>query len=155
MSKGIRNALIIGGSIVLVAVILVVYMYLPLDGLQYFAGRYSSGNDTSSQGENPTLNQEDDGYKGACRIISVSIKVSPGDVATVKAHGSSNTKYSIDVIYSSGPSNAKGLEDKISNADGYVEWSWTVSSTITPGIYKIYIKNEVGEEATTWIQVIE
>ncbi len=155
MSKGIRNALIIGGSIVLVTVILVVYMYLPLDGLQYFAGRYSSGNDTSSQGENPMLNREGDGYAAECDIISVSLNVSPGDVATVKAHGRPNTKYSIEVIYSSGPSNAKGLEDKVSDEKGYVEWSWTVSSNVTPGIYKIYVKSEAGESVTTWIEVTE
>ncbi len=154
MSKGIRNALIIGGSIILVAVILAVYMYLPLDGLQYFAGRYSSGNDTS-QSEDPSLSQEGDVSAAECDIISVSFNVSPGDVATLKAHGRPNTKYSIEVIYSSGPSRAKGLEDKISDGEGYIEWSWTVSSNVTPGIYKIYVKNQAGESATAWIEVTE
>ena len=154
MSKGIRNALIIGGGIVLAAVILIVYMYLPLDGLQYFAGRYSTDNGISYEDNNPA----DDGNGESaeeCKIISVSISVSPGDVATVKAHGKPRTEYSIEVVYSSGPSSASGLENKVSDGEGYVEWSWTVGSNVKPGIYKVKVEGESGEVATAVFEVTE
>jgi hypothetical protein len=154
MSKGIRNALIIGGSIIFAAVILIVYMYLPLDGLQYFAGKYSTDKDTSYEDGNSIVNIDEE-YTAECRIISVSISVSPGDEATVKAHGKPCTEYSIEVVYSSGPSTAAGLENKVSDKEGYIEWSWTVGSNVKPGIYKIKVKGESGEFATAIFEVTE
>ena len=61
--------------------------------------------------------------------------------ATLAFLGDPETLYSITVYVKSGASMASGLEPKISDATGYVTWSWHVGSSSTPGTYQIVITN--------------
>ena len=74
--------------------------------------------------------------------------------ATVEITGRPNTEYSIKVHYKSGPSKASGLEAKVSDANGYVTWTWRVGSNTAPGTYRIEISD--GEESITlYFTVVE
>lgn len=70
--------------------------------------------------------------------------ITGGETGTVTVQGKPHTVYYIQVYYKSGPSSAKGLEDKLSNADGFVTWTWKVSKNTKPGDYKIVVTD--GEE---------
>ena len=59
--------------------------------------------------------------------------------ATVSIVGKPYTKYSITVYYKSGPSTAEGLEDKISDANGNVSWTWQIGGRTSPGTYRLVI----------------
>ena len=67
--------------------------------------------------------------------------------ATVTVKGKANTLYSIEVYYSSGKSTAAGLEDKTSDENGQVSWTFKVGGRTTPGEYKMIISdgNETAE----------
>lgn len=62
-----------------------------------------------------------------------------GTEGTVTIKGEPNTRYSIQVYYKSGPSTAAGLEDQISDENGYVTWTWKVSSRTGVGTFKIVV----------------
>jgi micrococcal nuclease len=53
---------------------------------------------------------------------------------------SPNISCSITVIYKSGPSKAAGLEPKVSDSKGMVEWTWRVGTRTTPGEWPIAIE---------------
>jgi hypothetical protein len=57
--------------------------------------------------------------------------VARNEEATVIVKGLPNTEYSITVIYKSGESVAEGLENKISNSDGTISWTWKIGSRTT------------------------
>lgn len=65
--------------------------------------------------------------------------ISQGSTATVTIKGEPNTTYSIKVYIKSGTSSAKGLEDKVSDGNGYVTWTWKISSRTSTGDYKIIV----------------
>ena len=64
---------------------------------------------------------------------------SRNEIATVSITGKPNTTYSITVYYSSGASKADGLENKTSDANGKVSWSWKIGGRTKPGTYNIVI----------------
>ena len=73
-----------------------------------------------------------------------SLKISPypfivrrNEEVTLNVIGLPNTEYDINVYYSSGVSKAKGLENKISDANGYVSWSWKIGGSTNSGNYRI------------------
>ena len=72
-------------------------------------------------------------------LIDLTTPVSRGSNATVSIKGLPNTTYDIDVIYSSGASKASGLEDKTSDSEGNVSWTFKVSSNVKPGTYDVKI----------------
>ena len=72
-------------------------------------------------------------------LIDLTTLVSRGSNATVSIKGLPNTTYDIDVIYSSGASKASGLEDKTSDSEGNVSWTFKVSSNVKPGTYDVKI----------------
>lgn len=72
--------------------------------------------------------------------------VSPNDKASLEIKGVPNTTYSIAVYYKSGKSNAKGLEDKVSDENGLVRFEWTIGSQVTPGVYDVIISDGTYEE---------
>ena len=72
-------------------------------------------------------------------LVSLDSPVSKGSDVTVSIKGLPNTTYDIDVIYSSGASKAKGLEDKTSESEGNVSWTFKVSSNVKPGTYEVKI----------------
>ena len=69
-------------------------------------------------------------------LVSLDTPVSRGSDVTVSIKGLPNTTYDIDVIYSSGASKASGLEDKTSDSEGNVSWTFKVSSNVKPGTYE-------------------
>lgn len=74
-------------------------------------------------------------------LVSLDSPVSKGSNATVSIKGLPNTTYDIDVIYSSGASKASGLEDKTSDSEGNVSWTFKVSSNVKPGTYEVKISD--------------
>lgn len=64
---------------------------------------------------------------------------SRNEIATVSITAKPNTTYSITVYYSSGASKADGLENKTSDANGNVSWSWKIGGRTKPGTYNIVI----------------
>ncbi len=72
-------------------------------------------------------------------LVSLDSPVSRGSDVTVSVKGLPNTTYDIDVIYSSGASKASGLEDKTSDSEGNVSWTFKVSSNVKPGTYEVKI----------------
>ena len=72
-------------------------------------------------------------------LVSLDSPVSKGSDVTVSIKGLPNTTYDIDVIYSSGASKASGLEDKTSDSEGTVSWTFKVSSNVKPGTYEVKI----------------
>ena len=88
------------------------------------------------------------------QILAWPETIGRNETGTVKIKGKANTEYSITVYYKSGPSTAKGLEAKTSDADGYVSWSWKVGGRTTPGTYKIVVEGG-GEKVTVEFTVTE
>ena len=81
-------------------------------------------------------------------------EISGGETGTVTIQGKPNTAYSIEVYYKSGPSSAKGLEEKISDAEGFVTWTWKVSKNTKPGDFKIVVTGG-GETVEVPFSVVE
>ena len=77
------------------------------------------------------------------QVISITSPISAGSNATIKIKGTPNTNYSITVHYKSGPSTADGLNNKSSDSEGYVEWTWKVGSRTSSGSWKIVISSSV------------
>ncbi len=75
--------------------------------------------------------------------------------ATITVKGKPNTQYTIEVYYSSGPSKAKGLENKYSDADGVVSWTWHVGGKTKLGDNKDLVIIGGGEKYTTTFAVID
>lgn len=72
-------------------------------------------------------------------LVSMTTPVSRGSDATISIKGVPNTTYDIDVMYSSGESKASGLEDKTSDSEGNVSWTFKVSSNVKVGTYEVKI----------------
>lgn len=87
-------------------------------------------------------------------IISVTSPIEGGQKATLIAKGKPNTEYDIKVVYSSGESKAKGLDNMVSDASGNVRWTWKVGNGTKPGTYTITVKGG-GETDTIEITVTE
>lgn len=85
------------------------------------------------------------------RLVSYTSKVRSGDEAYITVMGKPNTEYKIIVKYTSGASSARGLEPKISDADGKVTWTWKVSANVISGEYSIEIKSADASYKTTFI----
>ena len=66
------------------------------------------------------------------------------EIVTCKFWGEPNTEYNIDVYYSTKVSDAEGLENHTSNADGYVEWTWKIGGNTKEG--RRYLKITGGGE---------
>lgn len=81
-------------------------------------------------------------------LVSLDSPVSRGSDVTVSVKGLPNTTYDIDVIYSSGASKASGLEDKTSDSEGNVSWTFKVSSNVKPGTYEVKITD--GEDSVSY-----
>ena len=87
-------------------------------------------------------------------LVSLTSPVSRGNNATISIKGLPNTAYDIDVIYSSGESKASGLEDKTSDSEGNVSWTFKVSSNVKVGTYEVKITD--GENSVSYsLEVIQ
>lgn len=72
-------------------------------------------------------------------VTSYTNSVSPGAYAFVEMQGLPNTEYNITVYYSSGESETEGLENKVSDENGYIRWEWKVGAKTKAGTYSIII----------------
>ena len=100
-------------------------------------GDKESSSDSSSRTTSSNIN-----------LVSLDSPVSKGSDVTVSIKGLPNTTYDIDVIYSSGASKASGLEDKTSDSEGNVSWTFKVSSNVKPGTYEVKITD--GEDSASY-----
>ena len=80
--------------------------------------------------------------------------ISRNNTAKVTIKGLPNTKYSITVYYKSGASSASGLESKISDADGYVTWTWKIGPKTSPGTFRIVVSGG-GSSETVYFTITE
>lgn len=101
----------------------------------------SDGVDVSCKGDKESSNTSSSNSITTSNInlLSLTTPVSRGSNATVSIKGFPNTTYDIDVIYSSGASKASGLEDKTSDSEGNVSWTFKVSSNVKTGTYDVKI----------------
>ena len=107
------------------------------------SGDKDSGSDSSSSTTTSKIS-----------LVSLTTPVSRGSDVTVSIKGLPNTTYDIDVIYSSGVSKASGLEDKTSDSEGNVSWTFKVSSNVKPGTYEVKITG--GENSVSYsLEVME
>ena len=102
----------------------------------------SDGVDVSCKGDKESSSDSSLVINSNISLVSLDSPVSRGNDVTVSIKGLPNTNYDIDVIYSSGPSKASGLEDKISDSEGNVSWTFKVSSNVKPGTYEVKISDE-------------
>ncbi len=80
-------------------------------------------------------------YDNKLIILKSPGSVKRGSKATLEIKGKPNTEYSIKVKYSSGYSNAKGLENIITDEYGKCSWTWRVGGSTKSGTYEIKISD--------------
>jgi len=76
------------------------------------------------------------------QITSLTSPINRGAYATISILTAPNVLCTITVYYKSGPSEAQGLEPKISDGNGNCSWTWKVGTRTTPGNWKILITAE-------------
>ena len=101
----------------------------------------SDGIDVSCKGDKESSSDSSLVINSNISLVSLDSPISRGNDVTVSIKGLPNTNYDIDVIYSSGPSKASGLEDKTSDSEGNVSWTFKVSSNVKPGTYEVKISD--------------
>ena len=101
----------------------------------------SDGIDVSCKGDKESSSDSSLVINSNISLVSLDSPINRGNDVTVSIKGLPNTNYDIDVIYSSGPSKASGLEDKISDSEGNVSWTFKVSSNVKPGTYEVKISD--------------
>ena len=100
----------------------------------------SDGVDVTCSGDkDSSSNSSSSAATSNINLVSLTSPISRGSDVTVSIKGLPNTTYDIDVIYSSGESKASGLEDKTSDSEGNVSWTFKVSSNVKPGTYEVKI----------------
>ena len=89
------------------------------------------GGRTPSDPETPADTQP---ATSALTLLAGSEDIRQGETATVRVKGTPGTAYSIRVKLPSGSySNAAALSEKTADAEGVVEWSWTIQSNTRTG----------------------
>lgn len=97
-------------------------------------------------------NPETTYVSGGIIQLRLTSKASINNDATLEILGKPNTKYRISVYYKTKPSQAKGLVEKESDANGYVSWTWRVGASVQPGSYQIQVVGG-GETFVTYLNV--
>ena len=110
----------------------------------------SDGREVSCKGDKDSSSDSSNSNNSTSNInlVGLTSPVSRGSDVTVSIKGLPNTTYDIDVIYSSGASKASGLEDKTSDSEGNVSWTFKVSSNVKPGTYEVKIAD--GEDSASY-----
>ena len=116
----------------------------------------SDGKEVSCSGDKDSSSDSSNSNNSTSNInlVGLTSPVSRGNNATISIKGLPNTAYDIDVMYSSGESKASGLEDKTSDSEGNVSWTFKVSSNVKPGTYEIKI-TDGSSNANYSLEVIE
>ena len=89
---------------------------------------------------------------GALTLVDITETVSAGKTASVTVKGLPNTEYSIVVTYATTVSQEKGLEEKYTDENGVVTWSWRVGNQTKPGKYTVEIQSRT-EKITLYFNV--
>ena len=97
-------------------------------------------------------NPETTYVSGGIIQLRLTSKASINNDDTLEILGKPNTKYRISVYYKTKPSQAKGLVEKESDANGYVSWTWRVGASVQPGSYQIQVVGG-GETFVTYLNV--
>ena len=79
-------------------------------------------------------------------VVFLSSPVAPFGDATLQIQTASGAACTIDVIYKSGPSRAKGLIPQVADARGWITWRWVVGSNTTRGRWPILVTCERGRD---------
>ena len=109
----------------------------------------SDGVDVTCKGDkDSSSNSSSSAAASNINLVGLTSPISRGSDVTVSIKGLPNTTYDIDVIYSSGESKASGLEDKTSDSEGDVSWTFKVSSNVKPGTYEVKITD--GEDSASY-----
>lgn len=129
---------------------------IALEGTQIklYMSNYSDGgaeNPTETPTETPS---ESPSQECEIQLKSITSPISRGQKATVEIIGKPNTEYTINVIYSSGPSQASGLEPAISDENGYAFWTWRVGASTALGTKEIQITDGVST-LTVYIEIVD
>lgn len=95
--------------------------------------------ETESETVPETETEPDTDVENSLTLIYITERVQNNNIATLKIKGKPNTEYHIEVYYSSGSSNAEGLENKTSDKNGYVTWQWKVGAKTKEGSHRILI----------------
>jgi len=89
-------------------------------------------------------------------IISYPKTARRNETVSVTIQALPNTKYHIVVNYKSGPSKSKDLDEKISDANGIVSWTWKVGAKSTAGTFDIIVKDDDGKSVKVkWTVVVD
>jgi hypothetical protein len=82
------------------------------------------------------------------QIVSVNPDpVHPGRKATVIVRTNPNTELKLSIRYKSGYSQAKNVGNAVSDANGYLQWTWLVSGNTTPGVWRLDVTAADGTSA--------
>ena len=104
----------------------------------------------------PEITLSPDSDSDGLTITSWPKTASRNEVVSVTIKGKANTKYYIEVNYSTGPSTSKDLNPKTSNSDGIVTWTWKVGARSAAGTFDIIVKDDEGKSVTVkWTVVVE
>ncbi|MCJ8013144.1 pilus assembly protein [Paenibacillus sp. KQZ6P-2] len=87
------------------------------------------------------LEKPDPAYVG--KKAKVRVKISPGETAN------------LSVFYKSGQSTAKYLGEKQADAEGYIEWEWSVGPNTTPGTWPFVVTTGNGERTEVMFTVVK
>ncbi|UNO50485.1 MULTISPECIES: hypothetical protein [Alicyclobacillus] len=77
--------------------------------------------------------------KTTVQIVSSNLYVHHNQYASVTIHTSPGAHCTIEVVYKSGSSHAKGLDAKTAPSSGVVTWSWKIGPSTTLGTWPVYI----------------
>ncbi|GMK39349.1 hypothetical protein PCCS19_24030 [Paenibacillus sp. CCS19] len=82
------------------------------------------------------------------QIVSVNPDpVHPGRKATVIVRTNPSTELKLSIRYKSGYSQAKNVGAAVSDANGYLQWTWLVSGNTTPGVWRLDVTAADGTSA--------
>ena len=112
---------------------------------------------TSVTEQTPVLEEtekatESSSAKACIELVSLTSPISNNNTATISIKGKPSTEYDINVRYATTVSSANGLENKTSDQNGVVSWSWKIGASVKSGSYKITITDGT-EVFETQIQV--
>lgn len=87
-------------------------------------------------------------------LISFNSMFKRNEDASITIQGKPNTEYTIKVYYSSGASKAEGLENKTSDSNGLVSWTWHVGGKTNLGDNKRLVISGGNEKFETNFSVV-
>lgn len=93
----------------------------------------SSGSSSSTEDSGPPTSTP------GLTVVSSTLNVSPGSMASIKVKTKPGAQGQITVEYSSGASKSKSLYPKTADSQGYITWTWKVGSTTKAGDWPVTI----------------